>query len=66
MANKELTWDQKTCYHKWVKVTLITSVVEHCSKCDARREDVEAYDKTCSRDWANFGDWDDIYLKTKL
>jgi hypothetical protein len=41
----DIPWRQKTCIHSWKPITLLTSVVYDCSKCEIKKEVYE--------DWQN-------------
>lgn len=41
-----LDWNQKTCYHDWKPILLLTSTVYNCKKCNVKREEYEAWEKS--------------------
>ena len=43
---EHIAWNQQICYHEWKAILLLTSTVYNCSKCDLKKEEHEAWEKT--------------------
>jgi hypothetical protein len=43
-AEEKLSWVQKFCNHNWKATELIVSIVFDCTKCDAKKEDVDEWE----------------------
>lgn len=41
-----LAWSQKTCYHDWKPILLLTSTVYNCKKCNVKKEEYEDWEKS--------------------
>lgn len=41
-----LAWNQQICYHEWKAILLLTSTVYNCKKCNVKKEEYEAWQKT--------------------
>ena len=43
--SSSLSWDKQMCHHDWMPILLLTSTVYNCRKCNAKKEEFEAWEK---------------------
>ena len=43
---ERIAWNQQICYHEWKPIILLTSTVYNCKKCNVKREEYEAWEKS--------------------
>lgn len=46
LPEDKLSWTQKFCSHNWKATMLIISVVYDCTKCEAKKEEVDKWENT--------------------